>query len=143
MKLEFIAAIAGGGMLLLIIGIFIFKRKPRRLKTSYFMNKWKDLQSNLKDAATWPDAIIRADKLLDEALKKRRYKGKSMGERMVAAQRKLTNNDAVWYAHNLRKKIIDDSNVKLREKDVKQALIGIRQALKDLGAFDDDKPRDT
>lgn len=143
MSFEMVVVAAGTAILLLAASIVVFKRKPRRLKTDYFVSRWKELQGYLKDKATWPDALIKADKLLDEALKKRRFKGKSMGARMVAAQRMLTNNDAVWYAHNLCKKIKDDSNLKLREKEVKQALIGIRQALKDLGAFDDGKPRDT
>lgn len=143
MSFELIAAIVIGILVAGLAGGTYFKRKPRRLKTDYFVKKWKELQGYLKDNGTWPDALMRADRLLDEALKKRRFKGKSMGERMVAAQRKLTNNDAVWYAHNLCKKVKDDSSLKLKEKEVKQALIGIRQALKDLGAFDDGKPRDS
>ena len=137
----------------LIIGIVVFiivglaiagvisKRVPRKLKTDYFTTKWKELQQCCKSKETWPQAIISADKLLDQALKRRRFKGKSMGERIVAAQRKLSNNDAVWFGHNLYKKIIDDPDLALKEADVKQALLGIRQALKDLGAFENDKPQ--
>lgn len=73
--------------------------------------------------------------MLDKALIKRRYKGKSMGERLVSAQRSLSNNDSVWFAHNLVKKILSDENLRLREADVKDALVGFRQALRDLGAL--------
>lgn len=115
--------------------VLIQKRIPRRLKSGHFNAKWKELQLYCKDKATWREALVRADHLLDEALKRRRFKGKSMGERLVAAQRKLSNNDGVWYAHNLCKKAIDDAELKLRQNEVKRALLGIRQALKDLGAF--------
>jgi hypothetical protein len=53
----------------------------------------------------------------------------------VTAQRSLSNNDAVWFAHKLRNKLVHEQYDSLREKDVKDALIGFRQALKDLGAL--------
>lgn len=119
----------------LIFGVVAHKRVPRRLKSDKFSAEWKDLQGLCKDKSTWPDAIMRADALFDAALKKRRFKGKRMGERMVAAQRKINNNDQLWFAHNLAKKIIADPKVRLKEQDVKAALIGFRQALKDIGAL--------
>jgi hypothetical protein len=72
---------------------------------------------------------------LDAALKKRRFKGKTMGERLVAAQNSISDNDLVWTAHNMAKRLAEVPDLKLKEKDVKLALIGFRQALKDLGAF--------
>jgi hypothetical protein len=107
----------------------------RGVKPEKFMQKWQDLQKMLVQQESWPLAVITADKLLDEALKKKHLKGKSMGERLVAAQRQLTDNDAVWYAHNLSKKVRDTSGVKLRQNDVKKCLVGVRQALRDLGAL--------
>jgi hypothetical protein len=58
-----------------------------------------------------------------------------MGERLVKAQRLLTDNDGVWFGHKLRNRIEEGENVKLKETEVKDALMGIRQALKDLGAL--------
>ena len=136
-----IGTIIGAIIIAIIVistAVFTLRRRPRRLKNEYFAGSWKELQQYCKDKATWPQALMAADRLLDEALKKRRFKGKSMGERLVAAQRKISNNDSVWYAHNLCKKAIDDADLKLKEAEVKQALMGIRQALKDLGAFRDD-----
>ncbi len=109
---------------------------PRRgLRPERFQKKWHDLQVFCKDKTTWPNAIIDADKLLDEALKKKRFKGRSMGERLVQAQRMFTDNDGVWFGHKLRAKVETEPDAKLKEKDVKDALLGIRQALKDLGAL--------
>lgn len=120
----------------LIVALFVLKRRPRKLKTDKFAIDWKELQAYCKDKATWSDAILQADKLLDKALKRRKFKGKSMGERMVSAQRKFTNNDQLWFAHNLAKKIIADPATKLKETDVKSALVGFRQALRDIGALE-------
>ncbi len=110
----------------------------RNLKVSRFLASWQELQGYCKNKATWPQAVLNADKLLDAALKKRRFKGKTMGERLVAAQNNLSDNDMVWTAHNMAKRILDaPPGITLRERDVKLALIGFRQALKDLGAFSD------
>ncbi len=109
----------------------------RKLKTKKFQEQWKELQKYCSSKDTWSLAVIDADKLLDEALKKKGIKGKSMGERLVEAQRQLSDNDGVWFAHNLAKKLLADSVARLREADVKKSLIGIRQALRDLGALGD------
>jgi hypothetical protein len=58
-----------------------------------------------------------------------------MGERLVSAQRKLTNNDSIWAAHNLTKKVLDVPNTKLTEAKVRAALVAYRQALIDIGAL--------
>lgn len=108
----------------------------RKIKPAKFKEQWKELQKFCKSKETWPLAIINADKLLDEALKKKRLKGKSMGERLVDAQKLFTDNDSVWFAHNLAKKIMAETAGKLKENEVKKSLVGFRQALRDLGALE-------
>lgn len=143
MSIETIAMIVGGFTVGLISLGIVLVRMPKKLKADHFAACWKDLQGHCRDKNTWPEAIQEADKLLDKALKKRKFKGKTMGERMVSAQRTFTDNDAAWFAHNIFKKIKADPNFKLREKDVKNALVGFRQALRDLGALPDgSKSRD-
>ncbi|GAC1392044.1 MAG: hypothetical protein NVSMB46_06700 [Candidatus Saccharimonadales bacterium] len=135
---------AGGiATVLLILSFFAYKFLPKHLKQDNFNKSWKELQLYCKDKATWPNALIKADRLLDNALKKRRFKGKSMGERLVSAQRSLSNNDGVWFAHNLCKKVAIDPQVRIKEEEIKQALIGFRQALRDIGALPDGETRDT
>ena len=109
--------------------------KKRIRKINSFVTKWHDLQMYCRDKSTWEKALKEADKLLDKALKKRRFKGKSMGERLMNAQRYINDNDDTWAAHNLVKKLSADAPIKLRETDVKEALVGFRQALRDLGAL--------
>lgn len=118
----------------LVLALMTRKRK-KPLNTSYFAGRWSEAQKLCRTKDTWPLAIINADSLLDEALKKSGYRGKTMGERMVAAQRDFSDNDGVWYGHKLRNKLVHEADVKLREADVKDALMGIRQALRDLGAL--------
>jgi hypothetical protein len=123
----------------MVVGYILFKRVPRRLKTDKFAKQWKELQGYCKDKKTWPDALSAADTMLDTALKKRKFKGKSMGERMVSAQRVISNNDAMWFGHNLHKKVAAEPKSRLSEADVKTALLGFRSALKDIGALESPK----
>src|SRR5258708_5395998 len=94
--------------------------RRRSLNVKHFTKRWKELQTLCASRKTWPQAIIDADCLLDDALKRSRYKGKTTGERLVAAQRALTSNDTVWVGHKLRNRMSQD-NVdvrKLKKKDM-------------------------
>lgn len=113
-----------------------FRRRP--MKTKRFISRWQDLQKHCSSRKTWPLAIVQADDLLSDALKRAGYKGKNTGERLVAAQHDLTDNETVWLGHKLRKRISQGEDVdvrKLKKKDVLAALAGFRQALRDLGAL--------
>jgi hypothetical protein len=119
---------------LILIGLIIWKF-PRRAKKSYYIKRWKKLQKLCADKEQWPKVIVDADNLLNDALQKKRFKGKNMGERLVEAQKDFTDNDSVWFGHKLRTKIDMDSSIELRKEDVQKALIGLRQAMKDIGAL--------
>ncbi len=135
MSILTITGIGLGVVVAAILVIVILIRRPKQLKADRFIASWRELQGLCRDKATWPEAVVQADKLLDAALKKRKFKGKTMGSRLVAAQRYLSDNDDVWYAHNLAKKVTVNAELILKESDVKDALIGFRQALKDIGAL--------
>jgi hypothetical protein len=111
------------------------KMRPKSLNQQYFQKQWGTLLARVKTPEGMMLAIIDADKLLDEALKKHHFKGKTMGERLVAAQRVISDNDAVWYAHKLRNRLVHEPNVRLKKKEARDALAGFRQGLRDLGAF--------
>ena len=112
----------------------LFRRK--KLNQAHFMKRWRDLQKHCVTRKTWPKAVVAADALLDEALKKRGFKGKTSGERLVAAQHEITNNESVWFGHKFSQKIMDQDVRKLRKQDVLEALSGFRQALRDVGALE-------
>ncbi len=111
------------------------RRRPSKLNQEQFAAKWQELQSLCADKKTWPLAVINADKLVDDALKKLHYKGKTMGERLVAAQHDLSSNDTVWFGHKLRNKLVHEEYKLTNKTDVKNALMGFLQALRDLGAI--------
>lgn len=112
-----------------------WRQRPRKLKVDQFQQRWKELQKLCAHSETWPEAIIEADKMLDEVLKRLHFKGQTLGARLVSAQKSLSDNDGVWFGHKLRNKLVNQDDVKLRTDDVKDALMGIGQALKDLGAI--------
>ncbi len=131
----FIAAVIIFGILVLVLISRFGRHMPSRLNKNYFHSQWSGLLLKVKTPEGMVLAVIEADKLLDEALKKRHFKGKTMGERLVSAQRTLTNNDSVWFAHKLRNRLVHEPNVKLKKKEAQKALEGFKQALKDLGAL--------
>ena len=126
-------------VILLIAGWFRFKRKPKKLKSTFYVTKWRSLQKLCADRKNWPDAVRQADFLLDTALKKKRFKGKTMGARLMAAQRQISDNDGIWAAHNLAKKIAEQTKakkaIKLTKTEVKESLESFQASLTDLGAL--------
>lgn len=134
-RIAFISGVAIAAIAGLIVVLFIKRRLPRRLKTKRYKKRWVELQKLLSHKETWAEAIIKADDLLAKALKKKFPRSKSIGERLVNAQKLFSDNDAVWFAHKLRNKLDQRPNMRLKQDDVKKALLGIGQGLKDLGAL--------
>lgn len=123
-----------GGIVLFVISR-LSRRRPKKLNREYFNSRWSELLLKVKTADGMVLAVIDADKLLDEALKKHHFKGKTVGERLVAAQRSLSDNDGVWYAHKLRNRLVHEPDIRLKKRECQTALAGFRQALRDLGAI--------
>ena len=135
MSPEMMLVLALGGILVLILLGFVVKKAPKGLNKEQFQKQWLDLLSSVKTPEGMSLAVIEADKLLDCALKKRGFKGKTMGERLVSAQRQLTDNDAVWQAHKLRNRLVHEPGVRVKSFEAKRSLASFRQALRDLGAL--------
>lgn len=136
-KMEVVLVLAGVVAILIVLfaSSFIVRRARRNSKYAMFKPRWQEVQKLCGKSDTWPMAIINADKLLDEALKLTGFKGKTMGERLVAAQRTLSDNDSVWFGHKLRNKLVHEDMPKPHKTDVQTALKGLRQALIDLGVL--------
>lgn len=123
-------------VILTLMLVFVRRLNSKRLKNDKIFERWVKLQKNCATRKTWPAAIIEADALLDDVLKCRGYKGKTMGERLVAAQHDISSNDSVWFGHKLSKEIGAVDVRTIKKQDVLDSLAGIRQALKDLGALE-------
>ena len=120
--------------MLLAVGA-LSRRLPRRLDQQYFQARWEEILGKVRTPEGMVLAVIDGDKLLDEALKKYGFKGKTMGERLVAAQRLISDNDAVWYAHKLRNRLVHEPSVRLKKREAQNALAGFKRGLRDLGAL--------
>jgi hypothetical protein len=118
---------------ILIAGKLLHRKSG--LDKEEFTRRWKDIQTLIGSPEGSKMAIIEADNLVDEAMKQLRISGKTMGERLVTARKLFSDNDSIWMAHKLRNKIVHESNVRLQSAQLKDAIIGFRKALKDLGAL--------
>lgn len=143
MKLEILIGVAVT-LPIVAIGLFLlYKLRPKKLNIDKYIKDWLKIQSYCRQKNQWPMALEAADNLLNSVLKRRRFKGKSMGERLVSAQRLFSTNESLWLAHNYVKKVKLQPTIRLKEEDVKSALIAFRQALKDLGALPDGHSKDS
>jgi hypothetical protein len=133
---EALVTVAIGSLVFLIVaGYIIYRMTRKRVRPKKFRERWRKLQKKLPNKESWLEALIDADGLLDEAMKKRNVKGETMGERLVNAQKDFKDKDEVWFGHKLCKRHQEHPELKLRKDDVKRALVALRQALKDLGAI--------
>lgn len=81
-----------------------------------FVKRWERTKTRLKKG--WePEAklaIIEADQLLDDLLKRMGYVGESLGERLKQLDEKiLPDIEQVWEAHKIRNNLVHDPNYKL------------------------------
>ncbi len=80
-------------------------------------------------------AVIKADKLVDRAMKEFGVSGETMGERLKSRHKDWSNVNSIWSAHKLRNQIAHETNIKLDKTVYDKAMLGFKQALKDLGAI--------
>ncbi len=131
------------GLILVFIGLVfgIYRRFPFIVRRNKTASQWRHLRRMLANSSRWPGAIIGADELLNNALKKVKPSGESMGERMVESQDKFTDNDGVWKAHKLANSLREEREAggnqiaDLSEVQVREAMVSFGKALKDLGAL--------
>lgn len=115
---------------------FATKRRPI-LDQAKYQAHWLEIEHSVaKDnPASWQLAIMNADKLLDQALRERRFGGKTMGERMKAAQSSWKNANHVWSAHKIRNQLAHETDARVNYEVTLRALAAFKQGLKDLGAI--------
>lgn len=126
----------------IIIGVILFviihfMPQTAAIDKEKYQSRWLDIEKSVKsgDHDSQSMAILKADKLLDLALRETGSRGKTMGERMKSRQGVWSNANAVWAAHKLRNKVAHEEHVALSDQVVARALASFKQALKDLGAM--------
>jgi hypothetical protein len=117
-------------VLVLVILLIAHKGKPRMNK-KYFERHWHTITEN----ENYTEAVIKADSLLEEALKNAGVKGNTTGERLNNAAGFLQDVNAAWAAHKLRNKIAHEVDAKPTAMECQKALRQFKKALKDLGAL--------
>ncbi len=81
-------------------------------------------------------AVIEADSMLDDILKRMGFGGETLGERLeklTAAT--LPNLEQIWEAHKIRNNIVHDPDYRLTLDEARRVLDIYEQALRDLQAF--------
>jgi hypothetical protein len=128
------ALIVGVGILVII---FLTRRSGKAfLDKSKYQSDWLGIEQSViaDEPASAQLAVIKADKLVDRALKERGYTGETMGERMKSANDTFSDKDSLWRAHKLRNKLVHE-DVEISVKLVQRVLPCYKRALKDLGAI--------
>lgn len=129
-----VIVLVGGGILFIITHSF---GKSKQLDVDRYRTSWLTIEQQLVkgEEASCHLVILNADKLLDQALKQRGFKGETMGERMKTAKATWSNANNIWTAHKLRNRIAHETDVKVGYDTARRALSAYKRALKDVGAI--------
>ena len=126
-----LAAIVG------VVYLMVTSKHGSQLNVQRYQTKWLEIENSVTrdNAASWQLAIMNSDKLLDQALRERRFRGQTMGERMKSAQKTWKNANHVWGAHKIRNQLAHEVNAKVTYDITLRSLSAFKQGLKDLGAI--------
>ena len=127
----------------LIVAVFVFVailltgKHKYRFDIEAYQARFLAIENKLTrdNPATYMNAVIEGDKLLDKALHEIGVPGKTMGDRLKRSGDKFSNLDAVWKAHKLRNTVAHETDFDISYKQAATALLAYKQALKDLGAI--------
>lgn len=121
----------------LLFAVITFGKRGGGLDVEKYRSKWLAIeQSVVRDnEASCHMAILNADKLVDQALTDKGFKGQTMGERLKSAKAALPHRDNIWQAHKLRNRIAHEPDIKVSYDLTRRALAQFKQTLKDLGAI--------
>ena len=136
--LAFLFAVVLVGALILVLASAKRNRSHGKLDHAHYAKAWEKIESSLEKGnnPSYHLAVLNADKLLDQALRERGFRGETMGERMKSAHYIWKNSNAVWTAHKIRNKVAHEPNVELSFDLTKQSMATFRRALHDVGALE-------
>ncbi|MDP3956826.1 MAG: hypothetical protein Q8P97_02420 [bacterium] len=100
---------------------------------------WLQIRKRMEagDESNLKLAVIEADKILDEILKRSGFAGETMSERLkrlTSAQ--LSNLEQVWGAHKLRNRIVHEPNFEVSGAEVELAVSIYGRAFQEFGLID-------
>jgi hypothetical protein len=110
------------------------KRTEKKLKDKVKTDWLEILEISRKDEDIYKKmAIIEADKLLDNTLKRMGTPGSTMGQRLKYITQKYPKLKPVWEAHKIRNLISHESNFELYKKTSSKCIYLYESAFKVLG----------
>lgn len=128
---------------IVIVGILAFvmitltQNRKHGFNREEYQAEFLTIQTSLKKES--PDSasmvIVKADKLLDQAMVEIGLSGKTMGERLKKLHGRLSDENGVWAAHKTRNRIAHETSYAASYEEAKSALRAYKTALKDLGAI--------
>lgn len=113
-----------------------FTYRPFGVKKS--TRQWVKIVSRLETGleSEYKLALIEADSMLDDILKKMGHKGESLGERLKKVPQDVVSNiGEVELAHKVRNNIVHDPDYRLSREEAKKTLDIFEKALTDLEAL--------
>ena len=97
--------------------------------------QWTKIKGRISQntEAEWKLAVIEADKLVDDILKKMGYPGEDMGDRLKSIKpEQLASLNILWEAHKLRNTIVHDTEFYASELEIKNAIDHYETFLKEV-----------
>ena len=116
----------------LIILFFVFSKLKKKKFSAAEQKKFSTYRQKISSEPDRAKAVMAADNLLDEVLKKKGYSG-SLGEKLKKARPLFSSNNQLWDAHKLRNRVAHELNASVSANETFQALQSFKKALKDLG----------
>jgi len=117
----------------------LWTRKAAPIKKDEFVARWAKIKERMAkmEEAEYKLAIIEADKLFDELLRRMMYKGKDMGERLQQiTSEQLSNINAVWESHKARNMLSHDINYHINYSDAERIIQNYKDAFRELEILD-------
>jgi len=96
--------------------------------------KWQELKE-LEEQGRYKEAIMEADKLFDFVLKGMNITGATMGERLIKAERLLSNYHDIWEAHKVRNKLVHEVDFNVDSSKTEAALKAFGKGIRQLKAM--------
>lgn len=110
------------------------EKKPEKISIEGWQLVIDKLNSNNEDS--YKQAVIEADKIFDDLLKRNNYRGNDMGDRLKQiTSDKLSNINEIWQAHKLRNQLVHEPDFQLKEHEARRMIEIYQKAFQDLEAM--------
>ncbi|OHA48631.1 MAG: hypothetical protein A2991_02885 [Candidatus Terrybacteria bacterium RIFCSPLOWO2_01_FULL_58_14] len=105
------------------------------VSTNRFVRQWQRIRQRLESPVEteWKIAVLEADSLINDLLRRMGYPGTSTGERLKGISKaQLTSLDALWEAHKVRNMVAHDPQLRLVYRQAREALEGFEVFLREI-----------